>query len=38
MFVAPSEPRTKWYDLVLKSKLSRQTHTTYHITIVITNI
>ena len=38
MFVALSELCAKWYGLVFKSELSRPSHTTYHITVVITNI
>ena len=38
MFEALAELCAKWYALVFESELSRQVHTTYHITIVITNI
>ena len=38
MFVALAELCAKCYVLVFKSKLSRPSHSPYHITVVITNI
>ena len=38
MFVALSELCAQCYAFVCKNELFRQSHTTYHITVVITNI
>ena len=38
MLVVPLEPCAKCYAFVFMSKLFSQTHTPYHITVVITNI
>lgn len=38
MFVVPLEPCAKCYAFVFMSKLFSQTHTPYHITVVMTNI